>query len=104
QQLEQFLSSNGALRSLIQVPRHSSDPVWDASETRKAVHVDDVRSPVAFDDVHAEEIDAEGLAAAQDDPTQLRRGRERLALMAGFRTTLHLRLHAENATADREHL
>src|SRR5207245_392610 len=62
------------------------------------------RGPVAFDDVDAVETDAEGLAAAQHHPAQLRCGRERLARSAVFGMQLDLPLHAEDAAADREHL
>src|SRR6266446_4299551 len=58
-------------------------PVRDAPAPGDAAHVDDVRLPLALDDVDAVEVDAERLPAAHDDLAQFCRGCERLAVLLG---------------------
>src|SRR5689334_11368895 len=69
----------GALRRLEQVRCQMPWCIWNTAAPRDAAHVDDERLPAAFDDVDAEEVDAEGPAAAQGDVAQLGGGRERLS-------------------------
>src|SRR5437016_6797841 len=80
--------------------RSTQRRVWDALEPREAVHVHHVRGPVAFDDVHTVEVDAERLPAATGDLAQLRRGRERLSMFLRFRPPREDLLHAKDPAAD----
>src|SRR3989442_14966982 len=76
-------------------------PVRDAPAPGDAAHVDDVRFPLALDDIDAVEVDAERPAAAPGDLAKLRRGRERLPaffLVGPGREDL---LYAEEPVADR---
>src|SRR5437870_8713621 len=84
----------------MEVLRQQPQCIRHAFETRNAAHIDDVRRPFALDDVHAVQVDAERAAAAFGDVTQLRRERERLALLFFFGPTRKHLLDAEQPAAD----
>src|SRR3989442_2592751 len=98
---QQRLSPGGALRCGVEVRRQMRRPVRDAPAPGDAAHVDDVRFPLALDDVDAVEVDAERPAAAPGDLAKLRRGRERLPAFFLFGPRREDLLYAEEPAADR---
>src|SRR5436189_2699753 len=79
-------------------------PVRDAPAPGDAAHVDDVRLPLALDDVDAVEVDAERLPAAHDDLAQFCRGCERLAVLLHVGPGRENFLDAEHPAADHVYL
>src|SRR5256885_4763477 len=79
-------------------------PARDAPAPGDAAHVDDVRLPLALDDVDAVEVDAERLPAAHYDLAQFCRGCERLAVLLRVGPGRENFLDAEHPATDHVHL
>src|SRR5438445_10586849 len=79
-------------------------PARDAPAPGDAAHVDDVRLPLALDDVDAVDVDAERLSAAHDDLAQFCGGCERLAVLLRVGPGRENFLDAEHPAADHVHL
>src|SRR5439155_17337414 len=95
------LAPHGALRRSVEVLRQNLRRVRDTLEPGDAAHVHDVRLPFAFDDVDAVQIDAERSTAAHGDVAELRREREGLPSLLGFRSRGKDLLDPEQPATDR---
>src|SRR5207244_4609495 len=96
--------ARGVLCRLVQVRRQMRWCVRDALEPWHRGHVDDVRLPIALDDVDAVEVDAKRLATAPGDFAQLRRWGELLSVFLLLGLVGDARLDTEERVPVREDL
>src|SRR5438552_6543123 len=99
--LDECLSLGGALRRGVEVPRQEPGRIRYALVPGDAVHVHDIRVPVALDHVHSVKVDVERPAAALGDVAQLRRKCEGLTQFLYFGPARKHLLDPEQLLADR---